>query len=197
MDYLIKRINHFLWGVNMERDYDIRPGDILLTKGEGNWRTFWKGPMHFAQFLIKIGTMSQYCHVGIVLEVEESTITVGEALNQGFTIWESYDYIEQQITKDNMHVYRVPRLGTKQLEIIRREAAGAKGAKYDWGDILDLLLFILTGKTFSFGKPNKFMCSEIIASLFWKAGIEIFPGKTIDMITPADIGRSRIVKREI
>ena len=180
-------------------------GDLLLFKGRGNWKNFlkfwdkdesgdWCWTTNFIQFMIKLGTWSEYCHVGIVLDPNPDKLTVGEALDNGFTVYDAMGYVDRLILERKIDVYRVPDLTVVQKNDVVRTAYTIKGSKYDKGDILDIILHILTGFHFKFGRADQYICSEAISVCFDKIFI-YFTDKPLDEETPKDIATSYLTKK--
>ena len=184
---------------------ELKKGDLLLFKGRGNWKNFlkfwdkdeignWCWSTNFIQFMIKLGTWSEYCHVGIVLDPNPNKLTIGEALDNGFTIYDAMGYVDRLIKEDMIHVYRVLDLTLKQRNEVVKTAYSIKGSSYDYKDILDIILHILTGFHFKFGKANQYICSEAVGFCYDKIFI-YFTDKSIDEEVPKDIATSYITKK--
>jgi len=178
----------------------LKKGDILLFKGEGNWKNFWKSKTNFFQFMIKIGTMSPYCHAGIVLDVKDDYITIGEALDNGFVIWDSYGHIQDKIMSSNIVVYRDTSLSVKERNLIVKEAYKLEGKPYAWWDIFAIIIYIITGKVIKTTNTKKLICSEAVARAYFNAGFILVPDKDLDLVTPQDLAMSdvkRILLKEL
>lgn len=182
-----------MWTLNK-----LQKGDVLLYKGEGNWSSiwkFWEGSfsLKLMQLLIKIGTMSQYSHVGVVVDNDPKKVIVGEAIDSGFLIHHQAGYVDRLIRQDMIHVYR-GELTNMQKEEIAKKAYDIQGVGYDWRDILDIGLHILTGRIFKFGRADKMICSEAVAYVYEYVNYKL-SNKPVDEVTPADISRSLKLKR--
>ena len=161
-----------------------KKGDILLFK---NGTSFYSKMIQWA-------TSSKYSHVGLLLDPDPKKLTTGEALSKGFHIQDSYGWIDKLIEEDKVDVFRYQRLGANQAQSIVDFAYSIEGTKYDWMDIFDIGVLVLTGARIKTGSANKYICSEAVAKAYGRLDIQLCP-KFDDEVTPADISRSKLLKR--
>lgn len=158
-----------------------------------SWDTFYGK-------LIRFHTKSKWTHVGVIIDEDlvEGTYTIAEALNKGLTISKyGIKGLEQ-----NMHEGRV----TIKTVTTRASPAEFKricekyeGAPYDWVSILNIGLYSILGRlALNFKGPKSVICSEFVARVLYEASngkvnFEEEYGKAFDLITPAEIFKSKFL----
>lgn len=178
---------------------DLEVGDVLLFKGDVKWYNFWTSKLRLAHLLIKLATFSPYVHAGIVTNANPKNIVIGEALDNGFTVHEVTNYVKQGMSNKEIDVYRYKDFDGKMLTpdqkaLIQDEIRILEGSPYDWKDLVDLAIFIFTGKKFKLGTAKKLICSEAIADVYDSVNIGLVD-KPNDEVTPADLGFSDVLYR--
>lgn len=130
-------------------------------------------------------TKSEFTHVGLIVDFDDSTNTV--------TIIESDRFVNTRIRKlkliDGMHtIYSTGELTEQQIKYILKFAYGCIGRKYDY--ILTIGIFlslIFKGKRQYFNSSNKLICSELIDLTYYKSGVKRKNSINIGNITPQEL----------
>ena len=164
-------------------------GDVICYKSTAKWYNFFMSKTDFVSFLIKIGTFSKYTHVGIVLDVDNDKVIIGQAL-QDFDISNEYHYMNTLQSQDMILVKRYPKLTSSDKAELIYEAYKIEGVGYDWKGIFSLAFHIISGKTLFKDNANKFFCSEAVDYLFNKIGVKLF-SKPSCKILPCDFAESK------
>jgi hypothetical protein len=152
-----------------------QPGDLVLFSNNGLFDR-----------LVKIFTRSQFSHAGIVLELREKYVIVGEAWGSGFDI-RKRKYSELNKCK--------LRRSKEALANVKENIIRYIGRPYDKLNIFGLVLYkIFRIKLFS-TNAKAMTCSEFSARFFYdaafrKINFEKEFNKPYDYITPADLSKS-------
>ena len=163
---------------------ELKTCDVLLFKPSSN------GSMGFFERSICAITNSKYCHVGVLLEAGYKN-TVAQAYTEGFWIGDYGSELQDLILKGKCDVYRVKYgLEKSQETALTTFCTDIKGKPYDWGDIISIAIYRLTGKKVILGNPNMYICSEAIDLAFTHAGINLCPEIESSLVSPGDIARS-------
>lgn len=152
-----------------------QPGDLVLFSNSG---LFDK--------LVKFFTSCEYSHAGVILELKEKYVVVGEAWGNGFDIRKrKYSELEK---------CRVRRPKEALLNI-RENMLKYVGRPYDKLNIFGLVLFRFLGIKLFKTSANAMTCSEFSARFFYDASKKINFEKEFqkpyDYITPADLSKSK------
>lgn len=98
---------------------------------------------------------------------------------------------------DNIGVFEYPDLTDIQKEKLVTAAKSHIGKRYDWKQMVGLLIYYVIGKPIKwlFGdKKESMICSELIAVIYEEAGIKLFD-KKMDYIVPSDFANTNKLKR--
>lgn len=153
----------------------LQPGDLVLFSNNGLFDR-----------LVKLFTRSKFSHAGIVLELKEKYVIVGEAWGSGFNI-RKRKYAEL----NNCRVRRSKEAVANVKENIIRYV----GRPYDKLNILGLVLYKLFRIKLFSTNAKAMTCSEFSARFFYdaafrKINFEKEFHKPYDYITPADLSNS-------
>ena len=168
---------------------EFQVGDLLF------YRPHSKGFLGFFERSVCLLTGGPYCHVAIILDASDKH-TVAQSLSQGFVISDEYGYLDYCLHKGWADVYRldIPMLESQKIAIL--EACNEfKGLPYDWGDILDIAVYRLSGRRFSLGSAKRLMCSEAVEIVFMRAGVILRNDLDTGFITPNDLSQSPLIKK--
>lgn len=156
-----------------------------------SWDTFYGKAIRYA-------TGSKWTHVGIAFDYGKEWI-VYEALNKGL--------VKSIYTSDDIEWFQhTGKVTIKEVKIEMSKLAAQSiaekyvGAPYDWLSIFNIAWFTLFGKkALNFGGPRQLICSEFVARVLYEAtngrvNFEKELGIPYDMVTPADLFRSELLK---
>ncbi len=155
---------------------ELKPGDLVLFS---HTRLFDR--------LVRWFTKSEFSHSGIIFEIKEKFILVGEAWGTGFDI--------RKRTVKEINLCRLRRSHTELIDITKTMEKYI-GSPYDKLNIIGLILFrYLRIKLFA-TSAKELTCSEVSARFFYdttfkKINFESEFGKPYDYITPADLSISK------
>ncbi|NWF49970.1 MAG: hypothetical protein HXY49_05465 [Ignavibacteriaceae bacterium] len=159
-----------------EPQLNLQPGDLILFS---HTRLFDR--------LVRWFTKSEFSHAGIVYELGEKKIKVGEAWGSGFGIRTRY---VSELPKCKIRRAKV------ELKDVKRIQRKYIGKPYDRLNIIGLVIHSLTGKKLFVRSVKKITCSEVSARFFYDASKKQIDfqkefHKPYDYITPADLARSK------
>jgi len=163
-----------------------KKGDILCYKPlKGDWlgnAIAWFSKGHYSHTSCYIGE-------GKIIESHLETGVVEKVLNPKW--WDAID------------TFRYPKLTTKQCNTVIEELRKRIGKGYDLPSFGETWIGILFGWTgIRKNKPitndgNKYYCSELVATAYDAAGINITPKVHYMQTTPSDIGHSTALKKVV
>lgn len=162
----------------------IRTGDIICSADLG-----------VMPFLIRFGTRSKVNHVGIVIKIDgtpKEHVMVAEATPNGIRIHPyHYNYIHSYCMVGRVF----DELDKEQRDALRKETLQHLGTPYDWGAYLPIIFHILRfGRNVpenDFAEDTaRFICSEYVPLICWRALKVKLANKRFRHTTPADIEKS-------
>ena len=157
-----------------------------------DWGTFYGK-------LIKFQTKSKWSHVGLIIEEDDGTYTIAEALNRGLVISKYGKLGLEQNIKDGKVMIKTISVNTTPANF-KTIAEKYEGAPYDWFSIINIALYSFIGKiALNFKGPRALICSEFVARVLYESSngridFKQEYNKPFDLITPAEIFRSRYLK---
>lgn len=165
---------------------DIRPGDILLFKGEGGMSS-----------IIAWGTNSLYTHVAVCVSGDMSLAI--EAATRG-----GVRAIDIRKAAGRFDLFRVKEENLYDINRVVSYLVDKLNGKYDypgviWLGILKLMSKLgvpLKNKANLWQKTRDYFCSELCYEAFSASGLDIVPDVSeADITSPADIANSSIIAK--
>jgi len=164
----------------------IKTGDILLVRHYS-----------FIGKMIRKITDCEYNHVGVFVTPTQ----IVEATFGGVKLTDISDYEHRKRKRKldyDIFTFKQP-LTYRQKEIIVNFCVDKIGEKYDFFQFISLFFFFLFHINRKDIDPidcrHAFICSELVAEAFEKAGVTFNSNIDIDNVTPADIARSDIIRK--
>lgn len=145
---------------------------------------FFKKNDSFISRVIAYFTKSEYTHVGLIVNYDESTNIV--------TIIESNRFVDTRINmieldQQKHEIYTLDKSQDETDRIIKY-AYQTVGMKYDYLQILGLLISLLFDTEYRFfDRKNKLICSELIDLSYYKAGTKRDADMSLGNITPQEL----------
>lgn len=156
----------------------LKVGDIIL----------YKSGKSFIAKIIKIVTTSPYHHAAIYV----GNGKVAESLAKGFVIKQrNKDWLKNENLN---HVFR-PRNKKLYPRSVKRNVLKYLGRGYGFLDLVEILVYKLSGYRVFKSRSKRLICSEAVAQIYLDLGIDLVPGKNLDLVTPADISQSQELER--
>lgn len=151
-----------------------QPGDIVF-------RRIYKD---FSSKLIRIRTMSQWSHCGVIIGRKNRTVKcISAQFNKGVVV----DNLREWGNK--IHVLRLKNATTAQKDIMVDYCIRHVGIKYDCVGVIDFLTF----QRAQAGK--RWFSSELLYASMKYAGIDILQGKKQNrFVSPGDLYESPLLK---
>jgi Permuted papain-like amidase enzyme, YaeF/YiiX, C92 family len=145
---------------------------------------FFKKSTSLISRLIAFLTSSNYTHVGLIVEYDETTGIV--------TIIESDRFVNTRLNTflidEKKHVvYTTGEKTEEQLDRIMKFAFDSIGKKYDYFQIIGLMLSEITKGGRYFNNSNRFICSELIDLAYYSAGVERLTNYNLGNVTPQEL----------
>lgn len=162
----------------MNKKQELKIGDVIL----------YKSGTSFVAKMIKLVTKSPYHHAAIYI----GRGRVAESLEEGFVIrTHGEEWLKNETAN---HVFR-PRNKRLSQKAVKLAVARYLGRPYGFMDLLEILVYKLSGLRIFKKRSKRLICSEAVAQVYKDLGIELVPGKNLDLVSPADISQSRNIKR--
>lgn len=158
----------------------LKIGDIVFFTGTG-----------FFSWAIRTVTNSRYAHVGIIYKTTNDKVYIAESLINGFVMSEYNKKTLFCNNKKNVDVYRViDRMTHQDRTKLRTVIISLLGSRYDFLDILSILIEKLFKKEVKYENKLKFICTEVIAFIYKQVFNIQLVDKRKDRISPYDIACS-------
>lgn len=154
----------------------MRVGDVVLYHGGNNW----------ISRVIKRVTRSEYSHVGVYV----GDGFVAEAQLNGFVYTHKFDPKDYE----GVNVYRLKKDKRFKKSVFREVVNNYIGRRYGFLDLIRIFIFTYTGLKTS-RRSKGMICSEAVAQVYRDLGVDLFPGRNLDFVTPACFGRLKSLKR--
>lgn len=175
----------------------------IYTKHRNEFQTgdvvAFQGTDFFAK-LIRLGTRSQYSHVGMVIKLpmagDKFRIFIIEAVTQSGVILVP---LSRTLLSYSGKAWWLPlkdEVAAQHRNAIFQKVMERLGDGYDFGDIANIVVRLLhIAKKLINGNGSSFICSELVASTFKDVGI-LKDVKPLFM-TPQDVVRQKIYKETV
>jgi hypothetical protein len=130
-----------------------------------------------------------YTHSAIVYEVSDDFIYLAEALDEGITIgkYEKW-WLDARINDGKVAISRAKSIDAKKVVQFCNKH---RGEPYSYMNILDILIFWVTGRSNVLDTKDDWICSEFVGEcLLFSAGIDIvkeFKLPKNDYVTPMEL----------
>lgn len=147
-------------------DLPIQTGDVLYRASNA------KGPLGLPfSKIVALLSKSVYSHAAIAISVNGKPFVL-EINDQGTLLYRMIDWIETTYTGE-FSVYRYKKINEDLQEALKYEIEDvlAKDPEYD----------------FTFDDPEKFYCTESVAVIYSRVGLNIFKGSKIKDVVPLPI----------
>lgn len=149
--------------------------------------------------LIKFHTRSKWTHVGVIVEEDDTSYTIAEALNKGLTISKYNIEALNKAEKEGKCIIKTISTRTSPAKF-KQICEKYEGVPYDWFSIINIALYSILGRlALNFKGPRALICSEFVARVLYEASngrinFEDEYNKPFDLITPIEIFKSRFFK---
>lgn len=149
--------------------------------------------------LIKLGTKSDWTHVGVIADETKQDYIVYEALNKGLVKTNHRKYIVNDRIKQKEIVIKYVELRISK-ERLKKICESYLGRPYDWLTIFNIGIYFLFGHyALNLPGPRKLICSEFAARVLYDASNKKLNlskefDKRYDYITPEDLYKSNALK---
>ena len=151
----------------------LQPGDVFVVHGR-----------HLISRIIRIVTDSPWNHATMYLGKGKYI----EANNKGVEIKSVEEYKDK-----TFEIYRHAKISKKQQQTIIEHAHSEVGKGYDVLQLLQLFLYFLfgvRGNAREIGTRNKYICSELVAESYARAGLSVYKNYHATQMSPGDFPQS-------
>lgn len=153
----------------------MQKGDIIFTY-----------PTNLYGRLIAWATRSPFSHVA--LYAGDGYIIESNAFVRTRQIYRKDFYDEYEIMTH-------PTLSEEEREAIVAYAIERIGARYDYLQILAIIIRMITGLHISlFDQPHRYICTELIGKAYASIGVSLLPHIPTDSVSPSELRLSYILR---